>query len=58
MSFETKQDKERYERSMVMAARYDARQDIWTGEPLSQEICEELDREDELSRIRSEAAIS
>lgn len=42
----------------LMAARYNARQDIWTGEPLSQEICEELDREDELSRIRSEAAIS
>lgn len=58
MQFQTQQDKERYERSLVMAARYNARQDIWTGEPLSQEICDELDHEDELSRIRSEAAIS
>lgn len=46
------------EKIELMSARYNARQDIWTGEPLSQEICDELDHEDELSRIRSEAAIA
>lgn len=45
------------EKIELMAERYSFRKDIWTGENLPQEICEELDREDELSRIRSEAAI-
>lgn len=40
----------------AMAARYDSRCDLWTGEPLDAETIAELDREDEISRVRSLAA--
>lgn len=44
------------EKIELMSARYDRRENIWTGEKLPQEIVEEIEREDELSRIRSESA--
>jgi hypothetical protein len=40
----------------AMAARFDARLDLWTGEPLDTETVEQLNREDEISRVRSLAA--
>ena len=46
----------REQRVELMAERYSRYEDIWTGEPLSAETVKELQREDELSRLRSDAA--